>query len=62
MRRMAVPTDDKRVKDRLRAYGEPITLFGEGVSGLLLGLLLVALELVGRVYKLTYSREIDVID
>lgn len=32
MRRMAVPTDDKRVKDRLRAYGEPITLFGEGVS------------------------------
>ena len=62
MRRMAVPTDDKRVRDRLRAYGEPITLFGEGVSGLLLGLLLVALELVGRVYKLTYSREIDVID
>jgi U4/U6 small nuclear ribonucleoprotein PRP4 len=34
MRRMAVPTDDKRVKDRLRAYGEPITLFGEGVSDL----------------------------
>jgi U4/U6 small nuclear ribonucleoprotein PRP4 len=31
LRRMAVPTDDRRVKDRLRAYGEPITLFGEGV-------------------------------
>lgn len=33
MRRMAVPTDDKKVRERLRAYGEPITLFGEGVSG-----------------------------
>ena len=32
MKRMAVPTDDKKVKERLRAYGEPITLFGEGVS------------------------------
>lgn len=32
MRRMAVPTDDKKVRERLRAYGEPITLFGEGVS------------------------------
>jgi len=32
MRKMAVPTDDRRVRDRLRAYGEPITLFGEGVS------------------------------
>lgn len=29
---MAVPTDDKKVRERLRAYGEPITLFGEGVS------------------------------
>ncbi|WVR04372.1 hypothetical protein IAU60_001374 [Kwoniella sp. DSM 27419] len=29
-RRMAVPTDDGKVKERLRAYGEPITLFGEG--------------------------------
>ncbi|WRT65074.1 uncharacterized protein IL334_002016 [Kwoniella shivajii] len=29
-RKMAVPTDDKKVKERLRAYGEPITLFGEG--------------------------------
>ncbi|WWC87166.1 uncharacterized protein L201_002052 [Kwoniella dendrophila CBS 6074] len=29
-RRMAVPTDDKKVRERLRAYGEPITLFGEG--------------------------------
>jgi hypothetical protein len=28
---MAVPTDDKKVRERLRAYGEPITLFGEGV-------------------------------
>lgn len=33
MRKMAVPTDDKKVKERLRAYGEPVTLFGEGVSG-----------------------------
>jgi U4/U6 small nuclear ribonucleoprotein PRP4 len=32
LRRMAVPTDDKKVKERLRAYGEPITLFGEGVG------------------------------
>lgn len=31
LRKMAVPTDDKKVKERLRAYGEPITLFGEGV-------------------------------
>jgi U4/U6 small nuclear ribonucleoprotein PRP4 len=30
-RNMAVPTDDGKVKARLRAYGEPITLFGEGV-------------------------------
>ncbi|WVF70118.1 hypothetical protein IAT40_004906 [Kwoniella sp. CBS 6097] len=30
MRKMAVPTDDKKVRERLRAYGEPITLFGEG--------------------------------
>lgn len=35
MRRMAVPTDDKKVRERLRAYGEPITLFGEGVSYLI---------------------------
>jgi hypothetical protein len=32
LRTMAVPTDDKKVRERLRAYGEPITLFGEGVS------------------------------
>jgi U4/U6 small nuclear ribonucleoprotein PRP4 len=31
---MAVPTDDKKVRERLRAYGEPITLFGEGVSSI----------------------------
>jgi hypothetical protein len=35
-RTMAVPTDDKRVKARLREIGEPITLFGERVCGLLL--------------------------
>ncbi|WWC67627.1 uncharacterized protein I206_101537 [Kwoniella pini CBS 10737] len=29
-RKMAVPTDDKKVRERLRAYGEPMTLFGEG--------------------------------
>jgi U4/U6 small nuclear ribonucleoprotein PRP4 len=32
LRKIAVPTDDKKVRERLRAYGEPITLFGEGVS------------------------------
>lgn len=32
-RTMAVPTDDNRVKARLREIGEPITLFGERVSG-----------------------------
>lgn len=32
LRSMAVPTDDGKVRERLRAYGEPITLFGEGVS------------------------------
>lgn len=31
-RAMAVPTDDNRVKARLREIGEPITLFGERVS------------------------------
>lgn len=30
-RSMAVPTDDNRVKGRLREIGEPITLFGERV-------------------------------
>lgn len=29
---MAVPTDDGRVRARLREIGEPITLFGERVS------------------------------
>jgi hypothetical protein len=32
MRTMAVPTDDLKVRARLRAFGQPITLFGEGVS------------------------------
>lgn len=31
-RTMAVPTDDGRVKSRLRELGEPITLFGERAS------------------------------
>ncbi len=31
-RNLAVPTDDNRVKARLREIGEPITLFGERVS------------------------------
>lgn len=37
MRKLAVPTDDKKVRERLRAYGEPITLFGEGVSSQSIG-------------------------
>jgi U4/U6 small nuclear ribonucleoprotein PRP4 len=32
-RAMAVPTDDKLVRARLREIGEPITLFGERVRG-----------------------------
>jgi len=35
-RTMAVPTDDNRVKARLREIGEPITLFGERVRSFLL--------------------------
>jgi U4/U6 small nuclear ribonucleoprotein PRP4 len=31
-RALAVPTDDGRVRARLREIGEPITLFGERVS------------------------------
>lgn len=31
-RSLAVPTDDGRVRARLREMGEPITLFGERVS------------------------------
>lgn len=34
-RSLAVPTDDNRVKARLREIGEPITLFGERVCLLL---------------------------
>jgi U4/U6 small nuclear ribonucleoprotein PRP4 len=30
-RSLAVPTDDNKVKARLREIGEPITLFGERV-------------------------------
>ena len=30
-RNLAVPTDDNKVKARLREMGEPITLFGERV-------------------------------
>jgi hypothetical protein len=33
-RTLAVPTDDGRVRARLREIGEPITLFGERVSEL----------------------------
>ena len=35
-RTMAVPTDDGRVRARLREIGEPITLFGERVSPMLI--------------------------
>lgn len=34
-RNLAVPTDDNKVKARLREIGEPITLFGERVRVLL---------------------------
>ena len=34
-RNLAVPTDDNRVKARLREIGEPITLFGERVRPIL---------------------------
>jgi U4/U6 small nuclear ribonucleoprotein PRP4 len=33
-RTLAVPTDDRQVKARLRSMGEPAILFGEGVSRL----------------------------
>lgn len=33
-RNLAVPTDDNKVKARLREIGEPITLFGERVSNM----------------------------
>ena len=39
-RSMAVPTDDNRVKARLREIGEPITLFGERVCRLSVRLVL----------------------
>lgn len=35
-RNIAVPTDDNRVRARLREIGEPITLFGERVRHILL--------------------------
>jgi rRNA-processing protein FCF1 len=31
-RSMAVPTDDKKVRERLRELGEPVCLFAEDVS------------------------------
>lgn len=36
-RNLAVPTDDNKVKARLREIGEPITLFGERVSSMCYG-------------------------
>jgi U4/U6 small nuclear ribonucleoprotein PRP4 len=47
-RAMAVPTDDNRVKARLREIGEPITLFGERVR------LILVLNLTG--YTCYYFR------
>jgi pre-mRNA processing factor 4 (PRP4) like len=47
-RAMAVPTDDNRVKARLREIGEPITLFGERVR------LILFLDLTG--YRCYYFR------
>ena len=31
-RTLAVPTEDKKVRERLREMGEPVCLFGEDVS------------------------------
>lgn len=31
LRTLAVPTDDNKVRERLRAFGLPMTLFGERV-------------------------------
>ena len=49
-RTMAVPTDDKLVKGRLREIGEPITLFGERVR--------VFKFLSRRVLRCSYRRQI----
>jgi pre-mRNA processing factor 4 (PRP4) like len=45
---MAVPTDDNRVKARLREIGEPITLFGERVRRIT--------TLHSTVYRCYYNR------
>lgn len=44
---MAVPTDDNRVKARLREIGEPITLFGERVRAPQFGHKLCSESLIG---------------
>jgi hypothetical protein len=46
MRTMAVPTDDKKVRERLRAFGEPITLFAEGVRDMQMDGRMLAVNIV----------------
>ena len=55
-RTMAVPTDDKQVKARLREMGEPVTLFGEGVSHTCIA---VSVDLIAMCRP--HSQETDVI-
>lgn len=47
-RTMAVPTDDTRVKARLREIGEPITIFGERVRVYSVSFVRVSNPLTGR--------------
>lgn len=47
-RALAVPTDDKLVRAKLREIGEPITLFGERVRGNILVLLVTMLLICYR--------------
>jgi len=44
---LAVPTDDGRVRARLREIGEPITLFGERVSQIRAGLAFNLTQMLG---------------
>lgn len=45
-RTLAVPTEDKKVRERLREMGEPVCLFGEDVRFIWLFELSISNELV----------------